>query len=187
MLEQACVELARWSTAAARPLLLHVDLTARLSEDPDLVGVVRAALAKSGLRAADLRVGVPLETLWRDRGDVTDNVQVLADIGAGVVLVGAAAGPGYLAYVEDLPVTAVEVAPKMVRRLAQRPGDDSVVSRSIRHTIPLMQSAGTKVIASGVDTLEQAVWWRSAGTDAARGEHFGPPVPPEELPALLGG
>lgn len=187
MLEQACIELARWSTAAAHPLLLHVDLTARLSEDPDLVGVVRAALAKSGLQAADLRVGVPLETLWRDRGDVTDNVQVLADIGAGVVLVGAAAGPGYLAYVEDLPVTAVEVAPKMVRRLAQRPGDDSVVSRSIRHTIPLMHSVGTKVIASGVDTLEQAVWWRSAGTDLARGDHFGSPVPPEELPSLLGG
>jgi EAL domain-containing protein (putative c-di-GMP-specific phosphodiesterase class I) len=33
------------------------------------------------------------------------------------------------------------------------------------------------VIVPGVDTPEQAQWWRDAGADAALGTHFGPPVP----------
>jgi diguanylate cyclase (GGDEF)-like protein/PAS domain S-box-containing protein len=188
MLQEACAELAKWTVALdTQSLCLRVDLTPWLSQDPDLVGVVRTVLSDTGVESSCIRVGVPMVTLSRNRGDVMDNVQVLADLGTGVVLLGAAAGPGYLAFVEDLPVTAVEVAPDMVRRIAQRPGDDSLVSSAIRQIIPLTHSVGTKVIACEVDTPEQADWWRDAGADVARGAHFGPPVPPEELSLLLAG
>ncbi|MGH3896674.1 MAG: putative bifunctional diguanylate cyclase/phosphodiesterase [Pseudonocardiaceae bacterium] len=164
-----------------RAPLLRVDLTAQLSQDPDLVGVVRGGLSASGLRAEQLRVGVPLVALARDRGDVLDNVGVLADLGVEVVLVGAAAGSGYLAYLEDLPVGAVEIASDIVARIARRPGDDSVVARAVRDTIPLVHSTGATVIVPGVDTPEQAQWWRSAGADTAWGAHFGPPGPGPHL------
>jgi len=180
MLQQACAELLTGSPAPGA-LPLRVDLTARLSQDPDLVSVVHDALSGTGVPAAQLQIGVPLAALARDRGDVVDNVQVLAELGAGVVLLGAAAGPGYLAYLEDLPVTAVEIAPATVRRLADRPGDDSgdsIVARAIRQLIPLVHSAGVTVTVPEVDTAAQADWWRCAGADAARGSHFGPPLPP---------
>ncbi|HEV7452073.1 MAG TPA: EAL domain-containing protein [Pseudonocardiaceae bacterium] len=157
--------------------LLRVDLTAQLSQDPDLVGVVRGALLATGLRAEQLRVGVPLAAVARGRGDVLDNVDTLAGLGAEVVLLGAAAGSGYMAYLEDLPVGAVEIAPEIVARIARRPGDDSVVARAVRDAIPLVHSTGATVIVPGVDTPEQAQWWRSAGADTAWGAHFGPPVP----------
>jgi EAL domain-containing protein (putative c-di-GMP-specific phosphodiesterase class I) len=156
---------------------LRVDLTAQLSQDPDLIGVVRGALLATGLRAEQLRVGVPLAAVARGRGDVLDNVDTLAGLGAEVVLLGAAAGSGYMAYLEDLPVGAVEIAPEIVARIARRPGDDSVVARAVRDAIPLVHSTGATVIVPGVDTPEQAQWWRSAGADTAWGAHFGPPVP----------
>ena len=165
--------------------LLRVDLTAQLSQDPDLVKVVRAALSASGLQAEQLRVGVPLSALTGARGDVVDNVGVLADLGVEVVLLGATAGPGYLAYLEDLPVGAVEIATELVVRIARRPGNDSVVARAVRDAIPLVHSAGATVIVPEVDTPEQAHWWRSAGADAAWGAHFGPPAPDFLLPTLL--
>jgi EAL domain-containing protein (putative c-di-GMP-specific phosphodiesterase class I) len=82
-------------------------------------------------------------------------------------------------------VGAVEIAPDTVARIARRPGDDSVVARAVRDAIPLVHSVGATVIVSGVDTPEQAQWWRSAGADTAWGAHFGPPVPERELPTLL--
>lgn len=176
MLRQACIELTSWRSALDDPTLaLRIDLTARLSRDPDLISVVHDALAGTGVRADQLQIGVPLDSLSRDRGETVDNVQVLADLRAGVVLLGAAAGPGYLAYLEDLPVAAVEIAPQTVRRLATA-ADDSVVAQAVRQSVPLVHSLGVSVTVPDVDTAEQAQWWRAAGADAARGAHFGQPA-----------
>ncbi len=164
---------------------MRVDLTARLSQDPDLLAVVNDALSATGLAPGELWIGVPLEALARGHGDVLDNVRVLAELGAEVVLLGAAASLEYLLYLEDLPVGAVEIDPGIVSRIAQRPGDDSVVARALRAAIPLVRSAGATLIVPGVDTAEQAQWWRDAGADAARGAHFSRPVWPQELDNLL--
>jgi EAL domain-containing protein (putative c-di-GMP-specific phosphodiesterase class I) len=82
-------------------------------------------------------------------------------------------------------VGAVEIAPEIVARIARRPGDDSVVARAVRDAISLVHSTGATVIVPGVDTPEQAQWWRSAGADTAWGAHFGPPVPGPQLHTLL--
>jgi diguanylate cyclase (GGDEF)-like protein len=192
------IGLGRWmvhQSCIAQQAVLHcptsgsprmrVDLTVRLSQDPDLVAVVNSALSATSVPADQLRVGVPLATLARGRGDVLDNVRVLAEIGVEVVLLGVGTGSDYLPYLEDLPVGAVEIAPEIVSRIAERPGDDSVVARALRQAIPLVHTAGATVIVAGVDTAEQAQWWRDAGADAARGAHFAAPVWPDELPNLL--
>jgi diguanylate cyclase (GGDEF)-like protein/PAS domain S-box-containing protein len=186
MVQQACVvqhEVSRCPTSGAP--LMRVDLTARLSQDPDLVAVVQDALSAADLAAGELRIGVPMTSLARGHGDVVDNVGVLADLGAQVVLVGAGAGLGYMAFLEDLPVGAVEITPEIVARIAQRPGTDSVVAQALRQAIPLVHSTGATVIVPGVDTAEQAQWWLDAGADLARGAHFGPPVRAQDLPELL--
>jgi diguanylate cyclase (GGDEF)-like protein/PAS domain S-box-containing protein len=192
------VELGRWlvhQSCRVQQVVSHcptsgsprmrVDLTARLSQDPDLLAVVNSPLSATGLPADQLRLGVPLATLARGRGDVLDNVRVLAELGIEVVLLGAGAGPDYLAYLEDLPVGAVEIAAETVSRIAQRPGNDSAVAEAVRQAIPLVHGVGAAVLVAGVDTAQQAQWWRDAGADAARGAHFGPPVWPDELPNLL--
>lgn len=186
MVQQACVvqhEVSRCPTSGGP--LMRVDLTARLSQDPDLVAVVQDALSVAALAAGELRIGVPMASLARGHGDVVDNVGVLAELGAEVVLVGAGAGLGYMAFLEDLPVGAVEITPEVVARIAQRPRPESVVAQALRQAIPLVRSTGATVIVPGVDTSEQAQWWRDAGADLARGAHFGPPVWPLELPELL--
>jgi diguanylate cyclase (GGDEF)-like protein/PAS domain S-box-containing protein len=179
ILEKTCsVHVQALNHRREKQPLLRVDLTAQLSQDPDLVGVVQGALVATGLRAEQLWLGVPLTALTRGHGDVVDNVRTLAELGIRIVLIGAQADHGYLAYLEDLPVGAVEIAPDIVARIAGRPGNDSLVARAIRQVISLVRSAGVTVIVPRVDTPEQAQWWRDAGADAALGTHFGPPAPP---------
>lgn len=187
MMQEACSDqfVVSHCPDSGQPLM-RVDLTEPLSQDPDLLAVVIGVLSGTGLPAGQLRVGVPLATLARGRGDVVDNVGMLAELGVEVVLLGAAAGLGYLAFLEDLPVGAVEIAPEIVSRIAQRPGDDSVVARALRQAIPLVHSTGATVIVPGVDTAEQARWWRDAGADTARGAHLGPPVWGHQLKTMLG-
>jgi diguanylate cyclase (GGDEF)-like protein/PAS domain S-box-containing protein len=176
IVEQACGDYARASDhRLGEAPLLRVDLTAQLSQDPDLVGVVHGALDATGLRAEQLWLGMPLTALAHGHGDVADNVRTLAELGVRVVLVDVPADHGFLAYLEDLPVNAVEIAPDIVARIAQRSSIDSLVAQAIQQIIPVVHTADVTVIVPGVDTAEQAQWWRDAGADVAWGTHFSHP------------
>ena len=45
---------------------------------------------------------------------------------------------------------------------------------------------GMRVIAEGVEEWAQAALLAETGCDMAQGYHFSGPVPPEQVPALLG-
>jgi len=185
MLREACRQLAWWSEQLGdRAPLLRVDLTPHLSHDPDLIAVLRSALDGLGVTPDRLRIGVPVAALASGRDAVEDNVRVLADLGTGVVALGAAAGPGYFTYLEDLPVRAVEIAPHIVERLA-RGHTESVVAQAVRQAIPLVHDCAATVIVADIDTVEQAEWWRSAGADTARGACYGAAVTPDEAVDLV--
>jgi diguanylate cyclase (GGDEF)-like protein/PAS domain S-box-containing protein len=155
--------------------LLRVDLTDQLSQDPDLVGVVRGALTATGLRAEQLWLGMPLTALARGHGDVADNVRTLAELGIHIVLVGVSTDYGFLTYLEDLSVTAVEIAPDIVARIAHRSGNDSLVARAVKEIISLLRSADITVIVPGLNTCQQTQWWYSAGAHLAWGTYFNYP------------
>jgi EAL domain-containing protein (putative c-di-GMP-specific phosphodiesterase class I) len=44
---------------------------------------------------------------------------------------------------------------------------------------------GIRVVAEGVETAQQRALLETLGCDAAQGYHFFPPLPPDELPAVL--
>jgi diguanylate cyclase (GGDEF)-like protein/PAS domain S-box-containing protein len=183
MIREACGT----AVALVQEPLLRLDLTTQLSQDPDLVGVVRDALAATGLPAERLRLGMPLVALVGGRAEVLESVGVLAELGIEMVMLCNTAGPEYLSYLEDLPLRSVEISGEVVARIATQPGKDSVVAQAVRQFIPLIQSTGANVIVPSVDTVEQAQWWRSTGANNALGTYFGSPVTVAELPDLLEG
>ncbi|MGH3801445.1 MAG: putative bifunctional diguanylate cyclase/phosphodiesterase [Pseudonocardiaceae bacterium] len=183
MLRQACEQLRSWRDqlgAAVPPV--RVDLTTYLTQDPDLVGVVRGALDAAQLRPEDIQLGMPVEVVVAGRGDVEDNVGTLADIGVRTVLTRFGQAVGNLALVESLRVYGVELAGRLVRMAAQ---PDSLVRSALASLVPLVGRTGTAVVVAGIDSAEQVDWWRHLGTHSARGIAFAPPVAPPDIPALL--
>jgi PAS domain S-box-containing protein/diguanylate cyclase (GGDEF)-like protein len=184
MLRQACEQLHSWRDqlgAAVPPV--RVDLTTYLTQDPDLVAVVRDALQAAHLRPADIQLGMPVEVIVRGHGDAVDNVVTLADIGVRTVLTRYGQAVGNLVLLESLPVQGVELAGPLVHSAAQNP--DSVVRSAVASMVPLIRRTGTAVVVAGIDDTEQAHWWRDAGADSARGAALVPPVAPQDIPALL--
>lgn len=184
MLRHACEQLRGWRDrlgAAVPPI--RVDLATHLTQDPDLVAVVHDALQAAQLRPEDIKLGMPVEVIVAGHGDALDNVATLADIGARTVLTRYGQAVGNLVLLESLPVHEVEMAGPLVLAAARQP--DSVVHSALASLVPLIRQAGTAVAVAGIDDAEQADWWRGAGADSARGALFAPPVPTQDVPALL--
>ncbi len=186
MLHGACEQLASWRryVGEATPLL-HVDLTPQQSHDPDLVAGIVNALAQTGLAAERVQVGIPVSALDTEPDEAEDNVRVLADMGISIALLGFG-GVADVVHLEDLPVRTVAIAPTVVQRVVQPPGGGSAVARAVPAVFQLLHDCGVTVIVRGINTHNEADWWKSAGADIGQGAFLTPPVPPDEIVALLG-
>ena len=184
MLRHACEQLRGWRDqfGAAVPSI-RVDLATHLTQDPDLVAVVRDALHAAQLGPEDIQLGIPVEVIVAGHGDALDNVATLADIGVRTVLTRYGQAVGNLVLLESLPVHGVELAGSLVLTAAQQP--DSVVRPALASLVPLLRRTGAAVAVADIDDAEQADWWRGTGADSARGAVFGPPAAAEEVLALL--
>ena len=173
MLCKACEQLSALGWAVP---VLHVNLTAQQSNDPDLVSCVRRALRKSGSDAARLLVGMPATALASDVGDAEDNVRALGDLGVAIALL-EYGGAEDLARLEDPAVRTVRVAHGLVDRVALASPDDSLVAAAVPGLLAPVRARGITVIAADLRTRAQAAWWHAAGADVGQGRYLAPPGP----------
>ncbi|MFD7654125.1 putative bifunctional diguanylate cyclase/phosphodiesterase [Actinosynnema sp. NPDC059797] len=176
VLREACGQAVAWRERLGRDLPVHWALSPSQAADPDLVGVVHGALRGTGLAPSSLRLGVTGRVLFSGRGEVADNLEVLADDGVGVELEGFTGSPEDLPRVVDgLPVRAVRVG----QTAAARPG--TAAARALAGVLGVVRDAGIGLTATGVTTPEQARWWREVGADTASGPLFAPAGPPDDI------
>lgn len=170
---------------------LAVNLTPAEAQDPDLVALLVALLAQVSLQPAELELRSPVaavrtaadESVGEAGGQAEDNLGVLAELGVRTGLHEFGGGIGGLACLAELPVCAVRIAQAVARRVAGAPS--AVPAQVVQTMVPMIRHAGVSVIACGVDTEEQAGWWRGAGADCALGALFGKPGPPQDIEHLL--
>lgn len=184
MLQQASEHRCGWNDQHAISVPIRVDLTTHLTRDPDLVALVRTTLAQARLRPEDLQLGMPVEVIAAGQEDALDNVRTLAEIKVPTVLTQYDQALGNLALLGSLPVSGVELANPWEGPAAPEP--DAVVSIALASLVPLIRRTGATVTVTGIDNAEHVDWWRGIGADLARGEALGPPLEPDEVPALLG-
>lgn len=152
-------------------LPLHVGLTPNQSSDPDLISQVLGVLDDTGLAPGRLWLGLPASAL-ATAGEAADNLRMLAAAGVESEIQEFSTTSGDLAHLEDLPVRAVRIARWMVRRQAEHDDQDSLVALALKEVLAIVHQAGATVVVDGIDTAEQAAWWRRAGADVAQGDFF---------------
>ncbi|TWP49335.1 diguanylate cyclase [Lentzea tibetensis] len=149
--------------------LLALRLTQHQSTDADLVSRVVGVLEETGLKAEHLMISMPVGVL--PIADAADNLTVLADMGVYTVLDDFGLGPLDLRAVTDLPVKSVRVARGLVESQAPY----------VTGLMPLVRESGVTIAVDGIDSAEQAEWWRAAGADFATGDFYGTASTPGEF------
>jgi diguanylate cyclase len=92
-------------------------------------------------------------------------------------------GTGYssMSYLRRLPVDNLKIDREFISKIMSRPDDASIV----RAIVSLGHSLRLKVVAEGVETVEQLDFLKTPGCDQYQGFYFSPAVPPQDFPALL--
>ncbi|KIM00388.1 diguanylate cyclase/phosphodiesterase (GGDEF & EAL domains) with PAS/PAC sensor(s) [Paramagnetospirillum magnetotacticum MS-1] len=181
VLETACRDARRWVDAGHADLRLCINVSPRQFQDAGFLGHVRAALAASGLSPANLELEITEGLLLTERGDVDVLLRALTDMGIQLSIDDFGTGYSSLSYLERFPFDTLKIDRSFMIGMLERQERKVLVE-----TIVAMASGlGLKVIAEGVETVEQLAHLTAINCDIAQGYLFSRPVPATEIPPLL--
>lgn len=136
----------------------------------------------NGLAPSDLEIEMTESMIMHD---VDDAIGVLREIKALDVQISVDDfGTGYssLSYLKRFPIDVLKIDRSFVMEIAEDSGDGAVIVTSI---ILLDHALRFRVIAEGVETVEQLQYLRRHGCNEMQGYFFSRPVAPEAFAALL--
>jgi len=182
VLEQACAQLAEWSTRPERShLSIAVNVSVRQFRDPDFVDEVMTAIANSGIAPHKLKLELT-ESLLADGIEVTvAKMGSLKEMGVTLSLDDFGMGYSSLSYLKRLPLDQLKIDREFVKDILTD-ANDAAIARTI---IGLAQSLGLGVIAEGVETQAQRAFLAQQGCYEYQGYLFCKPLPIEELEAFM--
>jgi len=180
-LNQACRQNKAWQDAGLPKLPVAVNMSVKQCEQEEVVEVVQNALRRSGLEAQYLELEITESVSMTDPERSVPLMQRLKALGVILAIDDFGTGFSSLSYLRRFPVDRLKIDLSFVREIATDSGS-LAISEAI---ITLSHSLALEVIAEGVETEEQLALLGSRDCDYMQGYFFSPPVPAEQLGAML--
>ena len=182
VLETACRQNRAWQQAGGEAITVSVNVSARQFMDRDWAATVGRVLAATGLEARYLDLEVTESMLMRDVGRAVATMRELRALGAQLSIDDFGTGYSNLSALKRFPVGRLKIDQSFVRDLASDENDRAIACA----VISLGRSLGLRIIAEGVETVEQVAFLTRHGCDEVQGYHFGRPMEAGDLARLLG-
>jgi diguanylate cyclase (GGDEF)-like protein len=177
-LRQACVDAASWS----EHIKVAVNLSPAQFRSPNLVQMVFAALAASGLSAGRLELEITESVLLHDNAATVATLHQLRSLGVRVAMDDFGTGYSSLGYLRSFPFDKIKIDRCFVKDLSEDGGGSLAILRAVSN---LGSSLGMATTAEGVETQEQMDKVRSEGCTEMQGFFFSPPRPIKEIEQLF--
>ncbi|WP_297505927.1 EAL domain-containing protein [Ferrovum sp.] len=138
-------------------------------------------LKELGLSGQNVVIEITEGLLLNADSHVMDKLTRFRDAGIQVAIDDFGTGYSALSYLKKFDIDYLKIDRTFIRDLTAG-SSDMALSEAI---IVMAHKLGLKVIAEGVETVEQKVLLSNAGCDYAQGYLFSKPLPPDEFEALL--
>ncbi|WP_425258193.1 putative bifunctional diguanylate cyclase/phosphodiesterase [Rubrivivax sp. RP6-9] len=181
VLDSALAQQRCWRDAGIDVGRVAVNVSPRQLRADGFALQVFSALATHGLRPADLELEITESLFVGDFDAVCARLAPLRDAGVVVALDDFGTGYSSLSVLHRLPVDVLKIDRSFVVELGQRASADAV-ARSI---VALARALDKRVVAEGVETLEQEQHLAALGCDEVQGYLHARPLPPAALAERL--
>ncbi|MDD5177045.1 MAG: EAL domain-containing protein [Sterolibacterium sp.] len=177
VLRTACAQAKSWQDAGLPQIKLSVNLSARQFMQRDLADSIRQALEETGFSAEHLELELTESLIMHNAELFISTLRVLKDIGIELAIDDFGTGYSSLSYLKRFPIDRLKIDQSFVRDIVVDT-DSASISQAI---ITLGHSLGLRVIAEGVETLEQLDFLHANSCDEIQGYYFSRPLPPQEF------
>ena len=179
VLEEAIRQLKLWQPLYPS-LRVAVNISAQGFLDEKLPRQIRNLLTKYNVSAENLELEITESLAMNDTEATIAQMQVLKDIGTSLAIDDFGTGYSSLSYLRRFPIDCLKIDRSFIREIEAEHLDNQKTDRSLAASIiGLGHSLGLKVVAEGVETLEQRNYLAAIGCDILQGYQLGKPEPAE--------
>ena len=158
-----------------------VNISGRQIGDKGLVGFIRDQLQESGLPPQSLRLEVTESLLINSDTTTGEFFREIKELGIGIDMDDFGTGYSSLSYLHRFPFDALKVDRSFVQRI-----DQTEESLSLpRSIVALGKALGMRVLAEGIENMEQLTQLIRIECGYGQGYLFSKPVPAEEVPEMM--
>ncbi len=181
VLREACMQAQAWADAGLAPITMAVNVSALEFQDERFLAGLFKILDDTGFDPECLELELT-ESVLMKRADATAIVlKTLRQRGVRAAVDDFGTGYSSLSYLQRFPVHTLKIDQSFVRRISTSADDTAIVTA----IISMARSLKLRVIAEGVETLQQLIFLRAHQCDEGQGYYFSRPVPPAQFTRLL--
>ena len=180
VLETAIKQAEKWHELGHKQMRIGINLSVRQFTQSNLMQDVQKILCQSKLPAQciDLEITESLAM-----SDAETNINILKGLKAlGIALSIDDFGTGYssLAYLHSFPIDTIKIDQSFVFNL--NTNDGQAIARTI---LAMAESLNLEVVAEGIESDEQAYFFKDTNCDIFQGYKYGKPMPATEFHTWL--
>jgi diguanylate cyclase (GGDEF)-like protein len=181
VLREACEQARAWMDAGLPVRSMAVNVSAMEFRDKNFLEGLFAILTETGLDPRSLELELTESVLMKQAASTAAMLQTLRKRGVRVAVDDFGTGYSSLSYLQKFPVDAVKIDQSFVRQISNG-GDNTTIVKAI---IGMARGLKLRIIAEGVETLEEVAFLRAYRCEEAQGYYFSRPVPAQQFAMLL--
>jgi diguanylate cyclase (GGDEF)-like protein len=181
VIRAACEQSHKWSNKGVGDVRIAVNLSGYRLGEQDIVGTLKTNLDKFSLSGSAIEVEVTENVLMQNTEAIVETLKGMKELGIRVSLDDFGTGYSSLSYLTSFQVDVIKIDRSFVMGCTSN-NKNKVIIKAI---IAMGHSLGMKIIAEGVETLEQFEFLKKYGCDECQGYYFSPAVPAVEIEQRL--
>ena len=181
VLETACRQQKNWLDAGYNVNRISVNISERQLFEENFITSVEKILAKTELNPKHLEFEITESMLMGDFDSVNNHLQRIHAMGISLAIDDFGTGYSSLPYLKDFPVNTLKIDQSFLKNIPGNAKDIDIVCTIIE----MGHSLGLKIVAEGVETIEQLEFLKSNGCDSIQGFLLGEPIEAEAMASLL--
>jgi len=175
VLKEACRQAKLWQEEGYPPVTMSVNVSVVQLQQQDLVEQIQEVLDETGLAAEWLELEITESVVADDFERITTVLEKLKALGIHVAIDDFGTGYSSLSYLTRLPLDKLKIDQSFVRTTDQQSW------AIVRAVVQLARSLKLKIVAEGVETMENMHRLRDLGCHVGQGYYFSRPVPETEF------
>jgi EAL domain-containing protein (putative c-di-GMP-specific phosphodiesterase class I) len=181
VMKTACEQNVAWQREGLPPVCMAVNLSLRQLTDDNLIDDIRTALNDSGMAPNLLELEITESMVMHNPARMISVLAKIKSLGVRLAIDDFGTGYSSLAQIKHFPIDTLKVDRSFIRNIPQD-AEDKAITEAI---IAMGKTLSLRVVAEGVETVEQMNFLKDHSCDEMQGYYFSKPIIPEQFADLL--
>ena len=180
VLREACRAAAEWNGRGSPPHRVAINLSPKQFQSRGLVSIVERIFGETGCSPEWLEFEITESLLLEEDDSVTRTLSAFKEMGVAIAIDDFGTGYSALSYLARFPIDTLKIDRSFVQKITTDPRHAELV----KAILSISRCLGHRVVAEGVETMEQAAFLDVHGCEVAQGYLYSKPLRKWEIGSL---